>query len=184
VTDDVDALVAELKATQQERGQAEARVAELEGYDRDLRDKQEQVERLRRVGGGWVAALDAAVPTARQILKKVLVGRILVRAVEPGAWRFAGISRYDSALRGGLGRTADVLPGYGPRNDDVCRLMLHLLAEPKAVDEEPHPSPRESLFGFCTERVIAGGSDADGWDQAGRVSPEPPIYQSRPIAFR
>jgi septal ring factor EnvC (AmiA/AmiB activator) len=45
VTDDVDALVAELKATQQERRQAEARVADLEGYERDLRDQQEQVER-------------------------------------------------------------------------------------------------------------------------------------------
>src|SRR5262249_13994795 len=53
VTDDVDALVAELKATQQERRQAEARVSDLEGYERDLRDQQEQVERLRRVWGGW-----------------------------------------------------------------------------------------------------------------------------------
>ena len=39
-------------------------------------------------------------------------------------------------LRGGLGRTAtaaDVLPGYGPRNDDFCRLMLHLLAAPNGT---------------------------------------------------
>jgi site-specific DNA recombinase len=83
VTDDVDALVAELKAIQQERRQAEARVADLEGYERDLRDHQEQVERLRRVWGGWAAALNADVPTARQILKKILAGRILVRPVGP-----------------------------------------------------------------------------------------------------
>lgn len=76
VSEDMDALVAELKATQQERRQAEARVADLEGYERDLRDQQDQVERLRRVWGGWAAALDADVPTARQILKKILVGRI------------------------------------------------------------------------------------------------------------
>jgi len=179
-SDDMDALVAELKATQQERRQAEARVTELEGYERDLRDQQEQVERLRHVWGGWAAALDADVPTARQILKKILVGRIYVRPVGPGAWRFAGISRYDGALRGGLGRTApaDVQPGYGPRNDDICRLMLHLLAEPKGVAEAPDPSRRESLFGLCIERapapVIAGGSDAEGWDQAGGVSSGPP----------
>jgi Recombinase zinc beta ribbon domain len=177
VTDDVDALVAELKATQQERRQAEARVADLEGYERDLRDQQEQVERLRRAWGGWAAALDADVPTARQVLKKILVGRILVRPVGPGAWRFAGISRYDGALRGGLGRAApaDVKPGYGPRNDDICRLMLHLLAEPGGLAEAPDPSRRESLFGLCTERrrpapVIAGGSDAEDRDQTGRVS--------------
>jgi site-specific DNA recombinase len=181
VTDDVDALVAELKAIQQERRQAEARVADLEGYERDLRDHQEQVERLRRVWGGWAAALNADVPTARQILKKILAGRILVRPVGPGAWRFAGISRYDGALRGGLGRAApaDVQPGYGPRNDDICRLMLHLLAEPGGMAEAPDPSRRESLFGRCTERrqpapAIAGGSDAKDRDQTGRVSLEAP----------
>ncbi|HSE92642.1 MAG TPA: recombinase zinc beta ribbon domain-containing protein, partial [Methylomirabilota bacterium] len=181
VSDDMDALVAELKATQQERRQAEARVADLEGYERDLRDQQEQVERLRRVWGGWAAALDADVPTARQILKKILVGRIYVGPVRPGAWRFAGISRYDGALRGGLVRTApaDVLPGYGPRNDDVCRLMLHLLAEPNGTAEALDPSRRESLFGLCTERrpapAIAGGIDAGVWDQTGRVSSGPPM---------
>jgi hypothetical protein len=175
----MDALVAELKATQQERRQAEARVADLEGYERDLRDQQGQVERLRRVWGGWAAALDADVPTARQILKKILVGRILVRPVGPGAWRFAGISRYDGALRGGLGRTGtDVLPGFGPRYDDFCQLMLHLLAEPNDMPEAPDPSRRESLYGLCVEskptRVIAGGSEEGDWGHSGRVSSGPP----------
>jgi hypothetical protein len=180
VNDAMDALVAELKATQQERRQAEARVADLEGYERDLRDQQEQVERLRRVWGGWAAALDSDVPTARQILKKILVGRIYVRPIGPGAWRFAGISRYDGALRGGLGRTGtDVLPGFGPRYDDFCQLMLHLLAEPKSAWEwAPDPGPRESLQGLCLERrtrAIAGGSDAG--DQTGRVSSGPPCQK-------
>jgi hypothetical protein len=53
--------------------------------------------------------------------------------------------------------------------------MLHLLAEPAEVRD---PSRRESLFGLCTERrragVIAGGSDAEVWDQTGRVSSGPP----------
>jgi site-specific DNA recombinase len=188
VSDDMDALVAELKATQQERRQAEARVADLEGYERDLRDQQEQVERLRRVWGGWAAALDADVPAARQILKKILVGRIYVRPVRSGVWRFAGISRYDGALRGGLGRTGTtVLPGFGARYDDLCQLMLHLLAEPESPAKGPDPSRRQSLFGLCTERpprgpvdgvrvapIIAGGSDA-AWDQTGRVSSGPPM---------
>jgi hypothetical protein len=108
------------------------------------------------------------VPTARQILKKILVGRIYVRPTGPGAWRFAGISRYDGALRGGLGRkaAADVLPGYGPRYDDFCPLMLHLLAEPNGRAAAPDRSLRESLIGLCTERrparTIVGGSDAEG----------------------
>ena len=182
VSEDMDALVAELKATQQERRQAEARVADLEGYERDLREQQEQVERLRRVWSGWAAALDAGVPTARQILKKILVGRIYVRPVSPGAWRFAGISRYDGALRGGLGRTGtDVLPGFGPRYDDFCQLMLHLLAEPKSAWEwAPDPGRESSLQGLCLERrtrAIAGGSDAG--DQTGRVSSGPHVNRPR-----
>jgi hypothetical protein len=160
---------------------AEARVADLEGYERDLRDQQEQVERLGQVWGGWAATLDADVPTARQILKKILVGRIYVRPIGPDAWRFAGISRYDGALRGGLGRAAEVLPAYGARYDDFCQLMLHLLVP--APDQDPSTAGRDSLFGLCTEgrpaRVIAGGSDAEGWDQAGGVSSGPPRHSSR-----
>lgn len=43
------------------------------------------MERLRRVWGGWAAALEADVPTARQILRKVLVDRIYVRPAGRGA---------------------------------------------------------------------------------------------------
>jgi hypothetical protein len=153
-SDDMDALVAEPKASQQERRQAESRLADLEGYERDLRDQQEQVERLRRIWGGWAAALDADVPTARQILKKVLVGRILVRPVGPGAWRFAGISRYHGALRGGLGRVADLKPAYGPRYDDFCQLMLYLLAEPAGARDQPAGVAVRALH-----RAQAGASD-------------------------
>src|SRR5262249_28344425 len=170
VSDDMDALVAELKATQQERRQAEARGTDLEGYERELRDQQEQVERLRHVWGGWAAALEADVPTARGILKKVLVGRILVRPVGRGAWTFAGISRYDGALRGGLGRVADVRPAAGQRSHAFGRLMLRLLAE---RTQAARPSgQRESLFGLCIERarLIAGGSDAQVRDHPGGVS--------------
>ena len=94
--------------------------------------------------------------------------------------RFAGISRYDGALRERLGRTApaEVLPGYGPRDDDFCRLILHLLAAPNGTAGGPDPSVRESLFGLRTgrrpARAIAGGSDAEVWEQTGRVSSGPP----------
>ena len=35
-----------------------------------------------------------------------------------------------------------MLPGYGPQNDDFCRLMLHLLAAPNGTAEGPDPSGR------------------------------------------
>jgi hypothetical protein len=66
---------------------------------------------------------------------------------------------------------ADVLPRYGPRNDDFCRLMLHLLAAPNETAETPDASRRESLMGLCgarrPARAIAGGSDAQGWEPVG-----------------
>jgi len=66
--------------------------------------------------------------------------------------------------------------------------MLHLLAEPKGVAQAPDPSRRESLFGLCMERararVIAGGSDAEVWDQAGGVSSGPPCEQFKLRARR
>jgi hypothetical protein len=57
--------------------------------------------------------------------------------------------------------------------------MLHLLAEPKSVAEHRDPSRREPLIGLCTERslapAIAGSSDAESCDQAGRVSSGPHV---------
>ena len=99
------------------------------------------------------------MPTARQILKKILVGRILVgrilvRPVGPGAWRFAGISRYHGALRGDLGRVADLKPAYGPRYDDFCQLMLYLLAEPAGARDQPGGVAVRALH-----RAQAGASD-------------------------
>jgi hypothetical protein len=80
----------ELKATQAERRQDEARVAERKGYDRDLRDRREQVERVCHVRRSWAAALDTDVPTASQILKKIL-GRVASTSgrsgVAPGGCR-------------------------------------------------------------------------------------------------
>jgi len=56
--------------------------------------------------------------------------------------------------------------------------MLHLLAEPNGRAAAPDRSLRESLIGLCTERrparTIVGGSDAEGWEPAGRVSSGPP----------
>jgi hypothetical protein len=160
VSDDMDALLAELKAAQQDRKAAEARVNELEGYEMDLREQQAQVARLRETWAGWAGALRADVGRARQVLKKVLKGRILVQPTGRGTWRFAGFSTYDGALRGGLSRTggAETRKTLGPQTDDQCRLMLHLLAAPASLAEAQDSSRRTNLAGYCTERTISGGS--------------------------
>src|SRR5215475_14212221 len=82
------------------------------------------------------------------------------RPVGRGTWRFAGISRYDGALRGGLGRTGTtVLPGFGPRYDDFCQLVLHLLAEPDGTAGTPDPSRRAR----CSDSApSAGRGPVDG----------------------
>jgi len=65
VSDDVDALVTQLKLTQAERKAAEARVAELEGIELDIRASRDQVEKLKQTWGEWsklLAAHDASLP--------------------------------------------------------------------------------------------------------------------------
>jgi hypothetical protein len=57
-TDEADALVAELKATQQERRAAEATVAYLEGVEMDVKADQDRVEQLREQWGTWSQFLD------------------------------------------------------------------------------------------------------------------------------
>jgi site-specific DNA recombinase len=104
-TDEADALVAELKATQQERRDAEARVAYLEGVEMDVKADRDRVEQLREQWGTWSQYLDDDPLLARQVLRKVLVSPIKVtpRAVDGApAWRFIGVSRYDGVLAGGL----------------------------------------------------------------------------------
>ncbi len=88
VTDDVEALVAQLKALQAERKAAEARVGELEGIELDLRADQAQVAALQATRGEWsklLGAHEANLPDgaygatlARSILRKILVGPIKV----------------------------------------------------------------------------------------------------------
>jgi hypothetical protein len=104
-TDEADALVAELKATQQERRDAEARVAYLEGVEMDVKTDQDRVEQLREQWGTWSQCLDDDPLLARQVLRKVLASPIKVtpRAVDGApSWRFIGVSRYDGVLAGGL----------------------------------------------------------------------------------
>ena len=111
-----DALVAALKAewasTKTTREAAEQRLAELEGIERDLQADRAEVEALAATWQSWQAILGAAaaegsVPAdlqakARQILKKVLVAPIMVKPNAPGDWSFAGYSRFEGVVSGGL----------------------------------------------------------------------------------
>jgi hypothetical protein len=145
-TDEADALVAELKATQQERRDAEARVTYLEGVEMDVKADQNRVEQLREQWGTWSQYLDDDPLLARQVLRKVLASPIKVtpRAVDGAAsWRFIGVSRYDGVLAGGLTKGEIVWVQVDPA-------LIPLLVE----DYQPltiHP---------VAPHLISGGSDA------------------------
>src|SRR5262249_30156694 len=91
----LDVLLNAIKARQAERETAEARVTELEGIERDLRDEAEVVERLRAVWKDWEGALDAQPILARQLLRKALDGPIRVHPVRAGLWTYNGDTRFD-----------------------------------------------------------------------------------------
>jgi hypothetical protein len=158
----LDAVLAELKAKQAAREAAEERVTELEGVERDVRANQGQVEQLRETWKDWSGALDADrdnVPLGRQVLKKVLVGQVYVRPAGNRTWAFAGLSRFDGVLAGGLSRGEVVSfqrTGSSPAGA-VERLLLGLGA---------------------SVTPIAGGSDAApdrcGTGCSSDMAPKPP----------
>ena len=111
----VSALVAALKARQQERQDLESRLAELETWERDAQADRDRVEQLRARWGSWQGALDEDPVLARQVMKKVLGTPIYVRPTGRREWTYVGIGRYDWLLNG------DVAPG----------LRLDLAAQPK-----------------------------------------------------
>ena len=94
------ALKEEWQAAKAEREQAEARVAQIEGEERDLRAESDAVERLRAAWKDWSGALDAEPGLARQLLRKVLACPIAVFPRDRGQWSFGGYSRFDSLLTG------------------------------------------------------------------------------------
>ncbi len=110
----LDVLLSAIKERQTEREAAELRLAELESTERDLRAESDAVERLSAVWKDWAGALDADPVLARQLLRKVLVGPILVLPKGRGAWEFLGGSRFDALLHGALAPRADAVRAWSP----------------------------------------------------------------------
>jgi len=138
----VSALVAALKARQQERQDLEARLAELDGWERDAQADHERVEQLRARWGSWQGALDHDPVLARQLLKKVLATPIYVRPVGHREWVYVGIGRYDVLVEGAVAPDEVVSVHQQYRNrTEVLAVVLRGLG----VDTTP---------------IIAGGSDA------------------------
>jgi site-specific DNA recombinase len=157
----LDVLLGAIKQRQQEREQAEARLAELEGEERDLRADTDAVARLRDTWATWSARLDDDPVLGRQILRKTLAGPIVVKPFREGrgySWMFSGTSRFDLALKGGL---AD---GHvGVVFDSEARSAALMAAAVEMI---------EGLG--AARQPIAGGSDAPqggGYDPSVRSGP-------------
>jgi hypothetical protein len=173
-----DALVAALKsewsAAKAQREAAEARLAELEGIERDLQSDRAEVEKLREVWKSWSATLAQAAQAApgsipaeaqaqaRQILKKVLTGPICLDVLPEKldgqtVWFFEGYSRFDGILAGGAIRGLPVVVRF--------------------IDEETG-----KVGAFAPHRPIAGGSDGVVGDgvRSTDMAPHTPNARSAP----
>lgn len=126
-----DSLVAALKEQWQsfraERERAEARLAEIEGEERDLREQTEAIETFRQRWNDWRGALTAEPVLARQLLRKILVGPILVIPKGRGAWEFIGGSMYDAVLHGAVSGKGDAGRVWSP--EGRARMIAALRAE-------------------------------------------------------
>lgn len=162
-----DSLVAALKeqwsAAKAERERAEARLAEIEGEERDLREQAEAVETFRQRWQDWRGALTSEPVLARQLLRKILVGPILVLPKGRGCWEFIGGSRYDAVLHGALSPRADAIRAWSP--EARARMIAALRGQ----------FPAAGALGpdAWTPAPIAGGSDGgyDGHDPSGPPCP-------------
>jgi len=200
--DDVAAEIqSELKEAIQERKAVEQRVMELEGYVGGLKDQEAQVARLREAWGNWAGALDAdpeLVVKKRALLRKVLSTPIWVRPVEDNGtreWEFAGVSRYDSVLSGGL--TADAYAvEHRPAVVDPDQLFVWFAQAAGDIPKTPPPPGTTWSLGVRggadavklpgdgwttqTRPVISGGSDApDSGVQYGRATSGPPTWSTK-----
>jgi len=154
----VSALVAALKARQQERLDLESRLAELDGWERDAEADHERVEQLRARWGSWQGALDQDPVLARQLIKKVLGTPIYVRPVGQREWVYVGIGRYDRLLSGAV--APDEVVAIRRENQTRTEVLADFLRG----------------LGVDTTPPITGGSDAplDGC-RTGSVSVEAPM---------
>jgi hypothetical protein len=178
VDDDVaDVLTGELKEAIQERKRAEARVAELTDYTVALNEQQNEVSRLREIWGSWVGCLNSDpeyISKARQVLKKILGGvPIWVRPL-PGEnqqdrrWAFAGISRYDAVLAGGIYRDAYAVE-HRPTRTPAKALSWYM-------PRTPPPGGTTWSVGITGDvPIIAGGSDLEEDAHGGRPISGPPM---------
>jgi DNA invertase Pin-like site-specific DNA recombinase len=166
----LDVLLAGIKSRQAEREQAEHRLAVIEADARALREQAGAVETFRQRWGDWKGALKAEPVLARQLLRKILVGPILVLPKGPRAWEFLGGSRYDAILNGGLTPSQDFYRAWSP--EERARMIAGLRAKfPAGVALGPTA---------WTSPSIAGGCDDSHDVSASEMAPKPPNVRRAP----
>lgn len=159
----LDTLLAGIKARQAEREQAVARIAELEGIERDLRADADSVARLRETWKTWSSALTTDPATyglARQILRKVLETPILVRpeTLTRGdrTWVFAGIGRFDGILHGGVSETETVIVHRNPKDKiGALRYLLRAMGVDVSAPADAPITGGESRSGQIADTEVS-----------------------------
>ena len=139
----VSALVAALKARQQERQDLESRLAELETWERDAQADRDRVEQLRARWGSWQGALDEDPVLARQVLKKVLATPVYVRPTGRREWTYVGIGRYDGILNGGVA-PGEVVAAH-KQQQDPSRRPGCVPAGPRSEHGGPYRRPQRRV---------------------------------------
>jgi hypothetical protein len=121
---DLAALLGAIKSREQRRGKVQEELTGIQGLERvasfDPRQLQQELEaRL----ADWRDLLGRQVPVARQILKKLLVGRIAFRQT-PAGIEFTGQASLGKVLAGVVGTKAGVAPtGFEPVLPSATRFL-------------------------------------------------------------
>src|SRR5262249_24999326 len=113
---DLPALVDAIKVREQRKRQLQEELAGLDGLQRvaDIDLQQLQSELQARLAD-WQGLLTRQVPVARQIIKKLLSGRLVFRRREDGSYEFSGQATLGRVIAGLACTKAVVAPtGFDP----------------------------------------------------------------------
>ena len=190
--EDTGDLLAEYTKAKKAVQTAKDDLAALDGQERDEALAAADAAKLEATWSDWIAQAERDTEAARQLLRKVLASSIAVRPTGQGTWAFAGFSRYDEAIKGGI--------GVDKRSSAVLSELVDSETAEKMMDEL-----NKALVGSISDLVpagvkvrfilredptlppIAGGSDSDDSHGYGgsqvetpEMAPKPPNLRSAP----
>ena len=101
----IEAIVKAIRKAEEAQKTLQARLAALDAAQANLALARDHAERVEALRDDWSKALSGAPAIARQVLRKLLLSPIVVKAQPDGSWFYAAAGSFDRIMHGTI--TAD-----------------------------------------------------------------------------